>query len=74
MKKRDFLAVLGRWVTSYPWWTILLALLITANLSFGLAQLAFKNDYRVYFGKDNPQMLAFEAIQNTFNKSDNSGF
>ena len=33
--------------------------------------LSFSNDYRMFFGDDNPQLLAFEKMQKTFNKNDN---
>ncbi|MBT6596183.1 MAG: MMPL family transporter, partial [Nitrospina sp.] len=31
-------------------------------------------DYRVFFSKDNPQLLAFETLQNTYTKNDNVMF
>tara|TARA_X000000950_G_scaffold125384_2_gene156903 strand:+ start:501 stop:2753 length:2253 start_codon:yes stop_codon:yes gene_type:complete len=33
--------------------------------------LYFDNDYRTFFGKDNPQLQAFEEIQKTYTKIDN---
>lgn len=44
---------------------------ILFGLSAGIINLGFKNDYRAYFSKDNPQLLAFESIQATYSKSDN---
>jgi predicted RND superfamily exporter protein len=41
---------------------------------FGAQKLSFSNDYRMFFGPDNPQLLAFEKMQNTFNKNDNIMF
>ena len=35
------------------------------------ASLVFSTDYRVFFSKDNPQLLAFETLQNTYTKNDN---
>ena len=32
------------------------------------------NDYRTFFSPDNPELLAFETIQNNFSKSDNALF
>ncbi|SGZ01956.1 Putative uncharacterized protein [Moritella viscosa] len=34
----------------------------------------FKNDYRIYFGEDNPQRTAFESMQKVYSKSDNISF
>jgi len=33
--------------------------------------LGFSTDYRVFFGDDNPQLQAFERLQNTYTKNDN---
>jgi uncharacterized protein len=33
--------------------------------------LTFTNDYRVFFSKENPQLLAFENLQDTYSKNDN---
>ncbi|MDQ7089166.1 MAG: MMPL family transporter [Methylococcales bacterium] len=58
-------------VTNHPWWTILLSLLIISALGSGVINLTFKNNYRVYFGADNPQLQAFNTMQETYNKTDN---
>jgi len=39
--------------------------------AYGGQFLGFSNDYRMFFGEDNPQLLAFEKMQATFNKNDN---
>ncbi|MDO9242089.1 MAG: MMPL family transporter [Methylicorpusculum sp.] len=51
-----------------------LTLFIVSALTAGVAKLDFKTDYRVFFGPENPQLIAFNAIQNTYNKSDNVMF
>ena len=37
----------------------------------GAQYLTFTNDYRVFFGEENPQLVAFEKIQDTYSRSDN---
>ena len=37
----------------------------------GLRYLSFTSDYRVFFRKDNPQLMEHEHIQATFSRSDN---
>ncbi|WP_207891851.1 efflux RND transporter permease subunit [Thiogranum longum] len=37
----------------------------------GARHLEFSNDYRIFFSKENPQLLAFEHLQNVYTKSDN---
>jgi predicted RND superfamily exporter protein len=40
----------------------------------GAQNLYFRGDYKVFFEPDNPQRLAFEEMQNIFNKSENVSF
>jgi len=71
MHDKSVISQLGFFVTTYPKRIVLVASLIMLSLSAGMKNLEFKNDYRVYFSKENPQLLAFEAIQATYSKSDN---
>ena len=74
MKDNVLVNRLGIFVTSHPWWTLILTLVVISGLSLGVRDLGFKNDYRIYFSKENPQLQAFEAIQDTYSKSDNVMF
>ena len=71
MPNKTAVSHLGRFVTHHPWWIILLTLLIIFASSAGIKNLKFNNDYRAYFSSENPQLQAFEAIQETYSKSDN---
>jgi len=71
MQDKNLITKLSFFVTQYPWWVIVFSFLWVAVLSVGVQNLEFKSDYRVYFSKDNPQLLAFEEIQDTYSKSDN---
>ena len=54
---------------------IFVALAIFMILSSGGAsKLFFDNDYRAFFGSANPQLEAFEELQNTYTKIDNVQF
>ena len=44
---------------------------IVAIAASGARFLTFKTDYRVFFSTDNPQLQAFEQLQNTYTKTDN---
>lgn len=59
------------WVLGRPWTTIALSLIVTIGLAAGLPRLSFSNDYRMFFSEQNPQLQAFEALQNTYSKNDN---
>jgi predicted RND superfamily exporter protein/outer membrane lipoprotein-sorting protein len=54
-----------------PWWVIAAALVLAAAAASGVANLEFANNYRVFFGPDNPELIAFENFQNTYTKNDN---
>lgn len=57
-----------------PIWFITLMLIAVFVLAYGMSKLTFKSDYRVFFGKENPQLTAFENMQATFTKNDNVAF
>ncbi len=57
-------------VTEHPWWVILLTISMVSAMGFGIQNLEFKNNYRTYFSQENPQLMEFEAIQATYNKTD----
>lgn len=53
-------------------WLVLLASLIVAGAAVaGLGRLEFVTDYRVFFGDDNPELIAFDQFQDTFTRNDN---
>jgi hypothetical protein len=51
--------------------TVILSILMVMSMGFGAQFLTFTNDYRIFFGEDNPQLLAFEDLQDTYSKNDN---
>ncbi|MGH1439924.1 MAG: efflux RND transporter permease subunit [Cellvibrionaceae bacterium] len=57
-----------------PFLVILVTLLAVMGVAYGGSKLTFKSDYRVFFGKENPQLTAFENMQATFTKNDNVAF
>ena len=54
--------------------TVILSILMVMSMGFGAQFLTFTNDYRIFFGEDNPQLLAFEELQDTYSKNDNVMF
>jgi len=71
---RDFETNYGVWVIRYKWLVLLVTVALIFAAASGARLLVFTNDYRVFFGEDNPQMLAFEALENTYTKNDNVMF
>lgn len=54
-----------------PWRVIFATLVLVMSAAYGGKNLAVSNDYRNFFSEDNPELLAFEHLQDTFDKSDN---
>lgn len=64
----------ARLVVNHKWLVLFLSIALSLLAAFGAQFLEIKTDYRVFFSEDNPQMLAFEDIQDTYDKSDNAMF
>lgn len=62
---------LGEWVIRFRWLIILGTIALVVATGSGTKHLGFSTDYRVFFGKDNPQLQAFERLQDTYTKNDN---
>ena len=65
---------LYNFVGKNPFWVILVCITFMVLAGAGAQKLIFKNDYRVFFSEENPQLTAFESMQKVYNKSDNVSF
>ncbi len=61
----------SEFIIRYKWLVVFFSVLMVSAMAYGALYLTFTNDYRVFFSKENPQLLAFENLQNTYAKSDN---
>jgi len=59
------------WLLTNRLIVIALALISVFALAVGAKNLYFTSDYRIFFSKENPQLNAFEALQDTYTKNDN---
>ena len=48
-----------------------LSILFTVLIASGAHKLYFESDYKIYFEDDDPHLIAHEAIQDTYTKTDN---
>ncbi|NOR42595.1 MAG: MMPL family transporter [Gammaproteobacteria bacterium] len=60
-----------QWIIRWKYLVVLASLVTVVAATYGGQFLKFSNDYRMFFGEDNPQLLAFEKMQKTYNKNDN---
>ncbi|MCE2518220.1 MAG: MMPL family transporter [Alphaproteobacteria bacterium] len=65
---------LGGWAIKRRWPIIVAALVLSGIAATGTAFLEFSADDRIYFSKDNPQLLASEAMENTYGETGNVFF
>ncbi len=56
-------------VLRYRWLVVALATLVMLAITAGVRFITVTNDYRILFGEDNPQLAAFDALENTYSAS-----
>ncbi len=61
----------ARRVIRWRWPILLLSLLVSAGIGSGARGLFFDTSYSAFFGSDNPQLSAYEELQNVYTKNDN---
>lgn len=60
-----------QWIVDHPRRVVAASLLAVIVAAAGLGRLEQTADYRIYFDKDDPQLVAAEALQQTYTRSDN---
>jgi uncharacterized protein len=58
-------------IIRFRWLIIFASVLLTMLMASGMQNLAFNPDSRVFFSKQNPQLVAMEELENTFVKNEN---
>jgi predicted RND superfamily exporter protein len=53
------------------WLAVILSLVVVFGMAAGAKNLFFNNDYRVFFSETDPNLIAFNNLQDTYTKSDN---
>jgi len=61
----------SRRVIKYRRTVIFITLVVVAACSLGIQRLSFDNDYRAFFSDDNPELLAYNKVEESYTKSDN---
>jgi len=74
MDKENLVTRYATWVVSHPWIVIFSTILLVAAAASGMRFVKFTTDYRVFFSEDNPQLVAFDALESIYTKNDNVMF
>jgi predicted RND superfamily exporter protein len=69
--KDDRIARYTRWIIRRRWWVVGAAILTTLLAGAGARNLGLSTDYRTYFGEDNPDLLAYERVEDIYTRNDN---
>jgi predicted RND superfamily exporter protein len=67
----EALVAFVRWVIRWRWAVLVVSIVATLGIARGGRFLEFDNNYRAFFGKENPQLSAFEALERIYTKNDN---
>lgn len=68
---QPFEARFARWVVAARWPILAATLILVAAAASGSLLLEFSTNYRLFFSRDNPQLLALESLEATYGKNDN---
>lgn len=64
----------AEWLVRWRYLILIFTIVLVAAIGSGARFITFDTDYRVFFSEDNPQLKAFEQLQNTYTKTDNVMF
>lgn len=59
-------------ILRWRWWILAGTVAFVLAAGSGMRFIEFSNNYRVFFSPENPQLQAFEQLQNVYTKSDNA--
>ncbi len=65
------LETFSRALIRFRWLVVIATLVVVALAASGARHLQMTTDYRVFFSAENPQLVAFDKLQNTYTKNDN---
>ncbi|QTD57324.1 efflux RND transporter permease subunit [Parasphingorhabdus cellanae] len=58
----------------FRWLLALMIIVVSITAGGGLSKLTFDGNYRVFFGENNPDLIAFGEFQNVYTRNDNLFF
>lgn len=64
----------GKFIVRHPWLVMLVSVAMVLLAAYGVKNLYFSSDYRVFFGPDNPQLAAQDELERTYTKMDTVSF
>ena len=62
----------ANWVIRWRWWVIAGSVLVMLGFGAGLEKVQFSGDYRDFFNPADPQLKAYELVQNAYSNDSNA--
>ncbi len=64
----------AEWVFRWRWVIVAVAIVVTGALASGFQHRSFSDDYRVMFSSENPDLMAYQALERTYMSVDTVTF
>lgn len=62
------------WIIRMKYFVVIACVVLITAVATGATRLEFQQNYRMYFGPKNPQLVAFESMEAVYTKNDNHLF
>ncbi|MAW33385.1 MAG: RND transporter, partial [Proteobacteria bacterium] len=69
-EKHDKITRFAKFVIQWRWLVSLGTIVLVFALALGMKFIEFQTDYRIFFSDENPQLAAYEKLQNTYSRND----
>ncbi len=70
MDKNHLINKYSNFILNNRWWVVIATVAIVTMISTGMKSIEFQTDYRIFFSEENPQLEAYEKLQNTYTRND----
>ena len=60
----------SEFIIKFRWLVLPACILLTFICGYGIKNIVFETDYRIFFSEKNPNLIAFENLQNTYSRND----
>ena len=60
----------SEFVINFRWIVLPACILLAFICGYGIKNIVFETDYRIFFSEKNPNLIAFENLQNTYSRND----
>ncbi len=68
--KSNLITSYSRFIIRWRWLVSIFMIALVVGIGLGTKQIEFQTDYRIFFSDENPQLVAYEDLQNTYSRND----